>query len=145
MVLTTCHKVLFGASWLLQLLIQVATPPMTACNEPEGIVDQSGAWWKKSPRGRRKFYLPLFSVGPKSLRGSAALYFDRVCTLCKLMFISPPCELFYFIFFGSSFIQTVSLNWHHATTETDDTSAVSWWPCRRQTQRLPSSPQERQN
>lgn len=47
----TCHKVLFGASWLLQLLIQVATPSMTACNEPEGIVDQSisGAWWKKNP------------------------------------------------------------------------------------------------
>lgn len=46
MVLTTCHKVLLGASWLLQQLIQVATPSMTAVNEPEGIVDQSvsGAW-----------------------------------------------------------------------------------------------------
>lgn len=46
----TCRKVLFGASWLLQLLIQVATLSMTACNEPEGIVDQSvsGALWKKN-------------------------------------------------------------------------------------------------
>lgn len=135
MVLMTCHKVLFGASWLPWLLIQEATPSMTACNEPEGFVDQSisGAKWKKSTCGRRKLYLTWFSVSPWSLRVSTALYFGKVCTLCKRMcsYHYLGSSFFWKQLHSDSFTQFSPCRdwdgWHHrsfvVTLQTSDTAA----------------------
>lgn len=118
-----------GASWLLLLFSQAATPSVTACDKHDGIVDQSGSGaWEENPLEVDEGSAAVFLAGFAFPAGS-----------CVHVEISQV-PFFFFFFIGSSVVQTASLSLHHATAETDDTGAALQRSCRRHTQLLPSLP-----
>lgn len=67
-----------GASWLLLLFSQAATPSVTACDKHDGIVDQSGSGaWEENPlevdEGSAAVFLAGFAFPASSVVQTASL------------------------------------------------------------------------